>query len=133
NYALARFYIGLAYEQKAMLAEAISSFQKAVELSRETVPFLAGLGHAYALAGKKAEARKVLDELEELSKSRYVSPYNNAVICVALGDKDQAFSWLQKAVDERSSWAMYLRVEPRLDPLRSDPRFEPLLQKLKLP
>jgi Flp pilus assembly protein TadD len=123
----------LANEQKGKLGEAIDSFQKAIALSRETVPYMAGLGHAYALAGKKPEARRVLDELNRLSKSRYVSPSNNAMIYLGLGEKDQAITWLQKALEERSSWVIYFRADPRLDSLRASPQFQELMRRAGLP
>ena len=82
NYALSHFYLGLANEQKGRINEAIDSFQRAVTLSRDTVPYLAALGHAYALAGKRREARRILDELNARSHSRYVSAFNNALIYV---------------------------------------------------
>ena len=84
------------------------------------------------MTGKRAEAQKVLDELQEQSKRRYVSPYLIALVYLGLSNKDQAFSWLEKAYDERSVNLMYLKVEPMLDPLRSDPRFAELLRRMNL-
>ena len=92
----------------------------------------AALGHLYALAGKQAEARKTISELKELSSKRYVTAYDIAIIHAGLGENDQAFEWLDKALQERSSWLPYLRVEPRIDELRSDPRFKALLDRVGL-
>ena len=93
----------------------------------------ATLGHAYAVAGKRAEASKVLADLQSQSKERYVSPYFIALIYTGLGDKDQAFAWLNKAYEERHPYVNHLDVEPVFDTLRSDPRFEDLLRRVGLP
>ena len=77
--------------------------------------------------------RGTLDELKGLSKETYISPYDVAMIHVGLDQKDQAFDWLQKAYEERSDWLRYLKVDPRLDPLRSDPRFPDLVRRVGLP
>ena len=92
------------------------------------------LGHAYAVSGNKDKALRVLDELKELSKRRYVSPYTIATIYVGLGEKGQALEWLQKAYEDRSVWLihLHLKVDPRLDSLRPDPRLKALLKKMGL-
>ncbi|HXQ71218.1 MAG TPA: winged helix-turn-helix domain-containing protein, partial [Pyrinomonadaceae bacterium] len=89
----ARRYLGLAYEAKGMHAEAIAEFQTGVKLSGSPL-MLALLGHAYAVAGKKAEAQQVLNDLQQLQEQRYVSPYTVAAIHAGLGDQEQAFKWL---------------------------------------
>ena len=94
---------------------------------------LRALGCLYAVSGKRAEAQQVLDELYEESKQNYVSPYFIAMIYFALGDKDQGFSWLEKADEDRSKTLIWLKVDPELDLLRSDPRFAALLKRLNLP
>ena len=91
----------------------------------------ATLAHAYAMA-KNPEARKILLELEEAAEQRYVSPYDIATIYAALGEKDQAFAWLEKAYEERSGWLAYLQVNPILDNLRPDPRFASLVRRIGL-
>src|SRR2546425_983990 len=101
-------------------------------LGEETLP-RAALGHAYALAGKRAEAQRVLDDLLALSKQRFVSPYDISLVHLGLGEKDKAFEWLQKAVAERVGLLVYLKVDPLFDPLRSDPRFQDLLRRMGLP
>jgi serine/threonine protein kinase/Tfp pilus assembly protein PilF len=133
NFALALLFLGQAYEQKAMHSEAIVEFQKAISLSRGGPVHVAALGHAYAVSGKRGEAQKVLERLIELSKRRYVPSYEISVIYAGLGDKEQAFAWLQKAYEERdSSWLGDVNVDPRFDDLRSDPRFTDLLRRLGL-
>jgi serine/threonine protein kinase/Tfp pilus assembly protein PilF len=127
----AHFYLGQAYEQKGMYEEAIAEFHKAINFSRGQA--VAALGHAYAMSGKRREARKVLYELEEQSKRRYISPYGMALIYTGLGEKDQAFAWLQRACEDHSFGLNHLKVEPSLDSLRSDSRFRDLLRCVGLP
>ena len=139
NYADTYWSLGLAYEQKRMYSEAIASFQRAVELSK-TAEFsegkpemLAVLGHAYALAGRKTEATAILDLLKTFTTlQRYVSPYAVALIYVALNEKDSAFQSLEQAYQERDENFIHLKVDPRLDAIRSDPRFQALLQRINL-
>ncbi|MGH9855010.1 MAG: TPR end-of-group domain-containing protein, partial [Blastocatellia bacterium] len=135
NYVTARLYLGFVYEQqKGMNEAAIAEFGKAVALSgagRRPV-MEAALGHAYAAAGKRAEAQRALDGLKVAAERRYISPYSIAIIYSGLGDKEQAFTWLNRAYQERDNWLIYLKVEPRLDPLRSDARFSDLLRQIGL-
>jgi len=128
----ALLFLGQAYEQRGMYREAIAEFQKAVKLSAARTQALAALGHAYAVSGRKSEAVRILKDLTGKSKRTYVSSYHVAAIPTALGDKDQAFEWLEKAYQERSLWLVYLKVDPVLDPLRSDPRFADLLRRIGL-
>ncbi len=117
-----------------MKEAAITELSKAVALSGEgRRPVMeAALGHAYAAAGKRVEAQRLLDGLKAAAERRYVSPYSMAVIYLALGDRVQAFTWLNRAYEERDNWLIYLKVEPRLDPLRSDARFADLLRRIGL-
>jgi len=131
NFFPARRYLGLAYEQKGMYQKAIAEFEKGVQLSGSPL-MLALLGHAYAASGKTAEARKVLSELHDLQETRYVSPYTVAAIYTGLGDKDNAFKWLEKAFDERDVWLMNLKVDPVFSRLRTDKRFGDLLTRAGL-
>jgi len=124
----ARRYRGLAYEQKGMYREAIDEFQKGLKVSGSPL-MLALLGHAYAASGQKAEAKRVLDELDELQGQRYVSSYTVGAIYAGLGDRDQAFKWLEKAYDERDVWLMNLKVDPVFAKIRSDKRFQDLLTR----
>ena len=113
-----------------MYAEAIDQFQHGVKLSGSPL-MMSLLGHAYAASGKKAEAQRILVELDQ-QKQRYVSPYTIATIYAGLGDKDQAFKWLEKAFDERDIWLMNMRVDPVLKGIRSDSRFTDLLKRIGL-
>jgi serine/threonine-protein kinase len=126
------YYLGQAYEQKARYDEAIAEFNKALEISGASTEAIAALGHAYAVSGKRREAQRVLGDLDRLSEQRYVSLGYKALIYAGLGDREQAFKWLQKADEEGSGWLIYLNVDPRYDSLRSDPRFRELLRRTNL-
>jgi TolB-like protein/Tfp pilus assembly protein PilF len=130
NFEQGRWGLGLAYEGKGLIEEAATEFQKAVNLSGGNPVYAAALGHAYAIGGKKAEAMRTRAELEEQSTRRYVSPYWMATLHAGLGDKDQAFQWLEKAYEERSGGLIWLGVDPRMDGLRSDPRFAVLMRRI---
>jgi len=132
HFAVAHWHAGLAYEQKEMFDEAIAEFQRATTLSGGSPLMKASLGHAYAKANKKHEARKILGELNELAQQRYVSAYERAAISVALGDERQAFRLLERAYEEHSFHMVYLKVWPQFSAIRSDPRFQNLVQRLGL-
>jgi DNA-binding winged helix-turn-helix (wHTH) protein/TolB-like protein/Flp pilus assembly protein TadD len=131
----ARRYLGLAYEQKRMYPQAIEEFQKGLKVSGSPL-MLALLGHAYAASGKTKEARQVLTDLHDLSQAkdarRYVSPYTVAAIYAALNDKDEAFKWLEQAYETRDVWLMNLKVDPVFVTLRTDKRFQDLLNRAGL-
>lgn len=127
----ARRYLGLAYEAKGMHTEAMAEFQTGVKLSGSPL-MLALLGHAYAVAGKKAEAQQVLNDLQQLPEQRYVSPYTVAAIYTGLGDHEQAFKWLDTAVETRDIWLMNLKVDPVFAKLRSERRFTDILARIRL-
>lgn len=124
--------LGLAYERKRQYPEAIAALEKARQLDANPSS-LGYLGYVYAAAGNEAEAQKTLEELKELSKQQYVSPYNIACIYAGLGDKDQAFEWLERVYQERSFYMTLLKVDTVLDNLRPDPRFRDLLRRMNLP
>jgi len=124
------FFAGLAYEQKGMYAEAAAEFQQALELSEDASFVRAALGHALGLGGKSQDARRNLKELERLKTKKYVPAYDMAIACLGLKEKERAFTWLQKAMEERSGWLAYLNVEPRLDELRSEPEFAELWKQV---
>jgi tetratricopeptide (TPR) repeat protein len=125
----AHLYRGMAYEQKGMFDKAIADLESATD-SQGGSGFSGALGHAYAVAGKKAEARMLLRDLKE--SKHYFPPYQLALIHVGLGEKEEALNLLEKAYDERYPWMMHLAVEPRLDPLRSEPRFKDLINRIGL-
>jgi len=128
----AHYYLGQAYEQTGRYEEAISEFKKAIPLSKGNPEAAAALGHAYAVSGQEDEARKVLEELNDDSKHRYVSPDYKALIYAGLGDKNAAFVQLQKAYDEHAGQLIYVNVDQRFDSLHSDPRFQELCRRVGL-
>jgi len=128
HYNLAVGYLGTG-----KLLEAIFEYQKAVEISDGNPDAVASLAHVYALIGRRAQAEKILHDLEHKSKSVYVSPYTIATIYAGLGEKDRALELLEKAYQERSldiSW--HLKADLRIDSLRSDPRFQDLVRRVGL-
>ena len=133
NFTHAHSYLAKVYLRRGMFAEAAAEFERAATLSGGVANYLGGLGHTYARAGRASDARKVLEELKERSKQRYVSWRDIAVIYAGLGDKDQAFACLEKAYELRDSGLVFLKVDPLFDPLRSDPRFQSLLRRIGLP
>ncbi len=132
DFAPAHWHLGWAYEGAGRFKEAIAEAERALALDPGNLLYLSSLGHAYASAGMNKEARDVLARLGEASTSRHVSAYHTAVIHAALGDTTAALDWLARAYDEQSPWIGYLAVDPRVDPLRSQPRFKELLRKARL-
>lgn len=131
NFVFSHAVIGLAYAQKREFPKAIAALQEAARLDRSpTFPLL--LAYGYALAGKKDEARKLVHQVEAISKRRYVCYYEIAAPYVALGEKDEAFKWFDKALEQRCDCLVWTNIEPMNDPLRSDPRFTALVRKLGL-
>ena len=126
----AHWNLGSALAAKGSLGPAIEEYQKARILNDD--PSMLGLlADAYAASGNKAEAIKIRDQLEAISKQRYVSAYSFALVYLGLGDKKEAMRWLEKAYQDRAGDALrFVRVEPLLDPLRGDPRFEALVAKI---
>jgi TolB-like protein/DNA-binding winged helix-turn-helix (wHTH) protein/Tfp pilus assembly protein PilF len=133
NYIEAHHGLAQAYLQLGRNTEAIAEMQTAAALSGGGVLYLGTLGQAYARAGRKGEAEKVLSELLERAKRSDVSPYSIAVVYAALDEKDQAFQWLDKALEERSKVLIELRDSLQFENLRSDPRFANILHRVGLP
>ena len=132
NFLLALYVEGRVYEQKRMFSEAIEVFQRAKTLSGGIPMTLMALGTAYALSGDKIQAERILEELQALSKGRYLSALYPMAVCVTLGDMEQALQWLQRAFEERSDYLVYLAIEPGFDNLRADPRFSAIMRQIGL-
>jgi len=128
----AHLVLGQAYEQKSMPGKAIDELKKAVSLSGGSSLYVSSLAHAYAIAGRRGEAEMLLRQMNERAQHGYVPPFDIAIIYAGLGQKDQALIWLEKGCQERSTWMVWLKVDPRLDVLRSDPRFQGLLRRVGL-
>jgi DNA-binding winged helix-turn-helix (wHTH) protein/TolB-like protein/tetratricopeptide (TPR) repeat protein len=132
DFGVAHWYLGRAHLQKGRHQEALAELREAVKLSGGSPLMKGTLGVGYALAGDRAAAKATLAELETLRAESYASALDIADIHAALGDREQAFRWLDRAEAERSFHLIYLKVWPELDPLRADPRFEALILRLGL-
>jgi TolB-like protein/DNA-binding winged helix-turn-helix (wHTH) protein/Tfp pilus assembly protein PilF len=130
DFVLPHLVLGQAYEQKKMYDQAITELRRAVDISQSSPPAVAALARAYAVSGRTTEARKLLDQLMEQSKKRYVSPFYVAIVYAGLGENDQALDWIEKAYKDRSNAIVFAKVDPQLDTLRSTPRFQSLLHRL---
>jgi serine/threonine protein kinase/Tfp pilus assembly protein PilF len=131
NYGWGHNCLGSVYLQTGRNQEAIAELQQGLDLSQHGMEELMYLGHAFGVSGARARAQKTLDEMKELSRRRFVPPEYAAVVYEGLGDRDSAFQWFEKGYAERSmhSWVY---PDPRLDPLRSDPRFKDLMRLMGL-
>ena len=132
SYAIALVNIGRAYEMKGMHPQARDSFDKVLAAAPDDPAVLALIGHEYALSGEKAKAAGTISKLQQLSTHKYVPAIYVALVYTGLHDLDHSFAWLDKAFNERSEYLVYLPTEPLADPLRGDPRFSQLLQRLGL-
>jgi tetratricopeptide (TPR) repeat protein len=122
----------MAYARKKQYAEAIGALEKA--RSVDTSPWsLAYLGAVYGIAGNTTQAKRIVEDLKEISKTRHVSPYSVALVYSGLNDKDQAFEWLDRAYEARSFGMTLLKLETVFENLRSDPRYKDLLKRMNLP
>jgi TolB-like protein/tetratricopeptide (TPR) repeat protein len=130
GYYYAYITLGLALEMKGVPEPAVAEYQKARALNDD--PFVLGLlAHIYAASGNQTEALKILDQLKELSKQRYVAAYSFALVYLGLGDKEQALHWLEQSYQDRGGADVgWIRVDHLLDPLHGDPRFEALAEKI---
>ncbi len=131
DFFLARVTLGMAYEQKGEVEQAIEEFKTAYQMEKNVI-VLGFLGDAYARAGNLEEAQKILQELEELSKRIYVPPFSIGLIYTSLGKSTEAFEWFEKAYAAQNEWLNWLKVAPEVDSLRADPRFTDLLVRLNL-
>jgi DNA-binding winged helix-turn-helix (wHTH) protein/TolB-like protein len=132
NVASLHEWLGLAYEQQSRSQQAVEEFQKAISLS-DGVDGLGSLGHLYARSGKKDDAQKILQRIDEVNKRLYISPYQKAVIYTALGKTDLALAEIEKAYNQRSLLPPSVRFDPRLNELRRDPRFQDFLRRTGMP
>jgi tetratricopeptide (TPR) repeat protein len=130
DYPLAHTGLGHTYVAKGMYAEAINEFRTANSLYGEVTNGLVDLGYVYAISGRREEALAILNKLK--ASEEYVSPAGLAVLHAALGDTEAAFQWLERAYDAHDSQLQNLKVDPRCDSLRSDPRFADLLRRMRL-
>ena len=132
DFLLAHRRLGQVYVEKQMYGQAIAEYEVCLSYSREDAETLGLLGHAYGLSGAGERARSVINDLLELSKSRYIPAYLIALVHIGLGDVEPAFAWLDKAVEERYGFLTYLNVSPVFDPLRHDERLQGLAARVGL-
>jgi tetratricopeptide (TPR) repeat protein len=124
--------LGLVHLQQGMYDEAEAAFKEALANTESGAMAFAGLGYVAARRGRMVEARGILDELHERARTRYISPVAFTGLYVTLGEHDQAFEWLEKAYQERRGWLAYLNIEPLLEGIRPDPRFQRLVERMRL-
>jgi TolB-like protein/class 3 adenylate cyclase/Tfp pilus assembly protein PilF len=128
----ARWIRGMAYQQKEMFELAIKDYKSALELSPNNPNILAALGHVYGSSGNTAGAHNILDTLFVVNKQEHVSPFFFALVYTGLNDKENALKWLEKSYEEKSGSVRYLKMEPRLQNLRKEPRYIALMKKIGL-
>ena len=124
--------LGMAYEAKRQYPEAIAAFEKECQAFPvgQTKTFLA---HAFAVAGRTREAHAVLDTLIRDRAKTFVSAVDIAAVFAGLGERDSALSWMEKGIDEHAGWLEFIKIDPRYDPLRGDPRFQAVQRRVGLP
>jgi eukaryotic-like serine/threonine-protein kinase len=127
------FFLGWIYREQGMYERAIDEFKKAAEKGGNRVHSLGHLGNAYARAGRVTEARACIRELQRRFPKEAIGGFEIALVYAGLGEKDLAFAWLDRAYNERDKGFISLKVDPPLDPLRTDPRFEELLRRMNFP
>lgn len=132
GFGIAYYNLGRAFGQKKMYKEAIAALTKAKDLSNETPYVIAELGYAYAASGNIVGANEVIKILDKQSSTRYIDPYLKAIVYIGLADKEKSLAELEKAIQLRSSWMIWLKVEPKFDSIHSDPRFRDLLNRVGL-
>ncbi len=132
SFSRACVLLGAVYERQGRLMPAIELLNRAVKCAEGNALAVSGQGHARALAGQRHEARRIASDLQRLAGGRYVSNYNIALIYVGLQDWDEALTFLEQAVGQRDVWLVWLKVNPRFDELRKEPRFVELLRIVDL-
>jgi len=133
TFGLGRFYLGRVLQAKGEWDSASAEYGRLQGPMQQWVPTLAALGNLYGVEGKRADALAILRRLDSLSRTQYVTSYGVALVHAALGSPDSAFAWLDRAVRERTHWLVWLRRDPRWEPLRGDPRYAELVRRLALP
>jgi eukaryotic-like serine/threonine-protein kinase len=133
NYPVTYWILGLVHRTMGRNATAITEGEKGVRLSGGSPLMRAALAHSYGKAGRKKEALQILDDLTSLAKCKYVAPHFFAGIHIGLGENDRALDYLEKSYEDHSHWLIYLHIDPTMDDLRNEPRFQDLLKRVGLP
>jgi tetratricopeptide (TPR) repeat protein len=132
NFVEAHLNLGWVYEQRAMHREAIVEFQRVLDLDGDHPRFVSALGHAYAISGLRKLAEESLARMKKKAKHRYVAQYEIAIIYVGLNEKEQALKYLATAHVDHCWGTIFVKVDPRFDPIRGDPRYQDLLRRMNL-
>jgi serine/threonine protein kinase/tetratricopeptide (TPR) repeat protein len=131
---VAHFWLARTYQARGRNEAALAAYQAAGDGVATSWPTaMSGLGHLYAQMGRKADALKILERFDAMSTKSFVSAYGRALVYLGLGDRQQTFAWLQRAYDERSNWMVWLLKDPRWDPMRGDPRFKEMIERIGFP
>jgi tetratricopeptide (TPR) repeat protein len=130
--ALAHIWLGRAYQEKKMYAEAIAEYEKALVSVKDWPVALAAIGYVYGITGRHNDAQKMLMRLKAVADNRYVTPYGVALVYASIGDMDKTFEYLDKALAERSNWLVWLKQDPRWALIKNDPRYQDLVSKVGL-
>ncbi len=133
DFAPAHLWLGRSYQQIGLYNDAITEFRRVEQSVPEWPVAIAARGSVEGAAGRPEKAKAVLAELQEAAKRRFVTAYGVALVHAAIGDAEAAFTWLDRALAERSQWLVWLRLDPRFNTLRADPRFSGLLDRIKFP
>jgi DNA-binding winged helix-turn-helix (wHTH) protein/TolB-like protein/tetratricopeptide (TPR) repeat protein len=133
DFILAHLWLARSFLQMGRFEEALAETAHAEQGGREWPVLMTARGFTYGVTGRRDEARTVLREMQQLSSRRFVTAYGMGLVHAGLGEKEEAFAWLEKAFEERSHWLVWLRLDPRWNSLRSDPRFEALVQRMNYP
>ena len=134
RFPIAHLWLARAYQAKKMYKEALEENLRAQVVTKDWVPTVAAIGNIYGSLGENAEAEKILNRLNEMiAQKKYVTPYGIALVYTGMGNKDKAFEYLEKAYNDRAHWLIWLNLDRRWDPLRSDKRFTELVGKVGLP
>lgn len=133
DFALAHLWLARSYLEVGRLDQSLAETASAESAIPEWVVIVAQRGYTLGVMGRVDEARSVRGEMEQFSRKRFVTAYGVALVYAGLGDKEQAFAWLEKAFAERSHWLMWLRLDPRWKSLRGDPRFARLIERIEYP
>jgi len=133
NYPVTYWILGLLHRKTGCYELAVAEGEKGVKLSGGSPLMRAALAHTFGAAGRTQEASQTLDDLTKLAKQKYVAPYFFAGIHVGLGENERAIEYLERSYEEHSHWLIYLHIDPSMDGLRHDPRFQDLLRRVGLP
>ncbi|HSE26751.1 MAG TPA: tetratricopeptide repeat protein, partial [Gemmatimonadales bacterium] len=132
SFTRALFWLGLSYEQTSRIPEAVRTLERLVTLVPVPV-YQAALGHAYAVAGRRADAERVLGELQAKGRSGYVSSFDIATVHAGLGNRSEMLDWLERAYEGRATYLVFINVDPRFDAYRDDPPFQSLVRRIGIP